>query len=93
MLDLELPLPVLVDGECIDHAHGVALPEALELRDHLALEMRIHETQDQQLHRTDRHRHSSRRLRTQNRADVAVPHRPNRMNARSRGPAAIPRRR
>ena len=40
VLDLELALGVLVDGKRVDHADGVALPQALELGDDLAVEVR-----------------------------------------------------
>jgi hypothetical protein len=56
MLHVELPLGVLVDGERVDHAHGVVLAELLELRRNLAMELRLVETDHEQLYRSDCHR-------------------------------------
>ena len=36
----DLPVGVLVDRECVDHPHGVALPQTLEFVDDLAVEVR-----------------------------------------------------
>jgi hypothetical protein len=41
LLDLDLALRILVDGERVDHAHAVALAQALELGDDLAAEVRV----------------------------------------------------
>ncbi len=50
-----LALCVLVYRERVDHAHGVALTELLQLLDDLAVELRMLEPQHQQLNRSDRH--------------------------------------
>ena len=55
MHDLHLALGVLVDGERVDHTHGVALAELLELLDDLTVEVRMLETDDEQLNRPDCH--------------------------------------
>src|SRR3954449_3945103 len=47
---------VLVHRERVDHAHGVALAQALELGDDLAVELRMLEPEHDQLHRSDSHR-------------------------------------
>ncbi len=55
MRDLDLAVGVLVDRERVDHAHGVALPELLELGDDLAVELWVLEAEHDQLHRPDGH--------------------------------------
>ena len=50
------PVGVLVDGQRVDHAHGVALAQPLELGDDLAVEVGVLESQHDQLNRSDRHR-------------------------------------
>ena len=55
MDDLHLTWGVLVDGEGVDHAHGVALAELLQLLDDLAVELRMLEPQHQQLNQSDCH--------------------------------------
>ena len=47
MSDLDLTLGILVDGERVDHPHGVTLPEALQLLDDLAVEAGVVEPQHQ----------------------------------------------
>jgi hypothetical protein len=56
MLDLELAGGVLVDGQRVDHAHGVALTQSLELGDDLAVELGLLEAQHDGLDGSDRHR-------------------------------------
>ena len=55
MLDLDLAAGVLVDRQRVDHAHGVVLLQALELRDDLAVELGVLEAQHDQLDRSDGH--------------------------------------
>ena len=55
MLHLDLSLGVLVNGEAVDHAHGVFVMQALELGDDLAVEVRVLEPQDYELYRSDCH--------------------------------------
>jgi hypothetical protein len=55
VLDLQLPFRVLVDGERVDHAHRVALPQLLQLGDDLAVELRVVEPEDYELNRSDCH--------------------------------------
>ena len=55
MLDLDLSLGVLVDGERVDHADGVALTQALELGDDLAAEVRVLESEHDELNWSDCH--------------------------------------
>ncbi len=57
--DLDLPVGVLVHGERVDHADGVALAQALELGDDLAVELGVLEAQHDQLDRSDGHLSSS----------------------------------
>src|SRR5207247_639050 len=52
VLDLEFALRVLVDRERVDHAHGVALAQPLELGNHLAVEVRFDEAEHDQLYRS-----------------------------------------
>ena len=56
MLDLELPGGVLADGQRVDHAHGVALAEPLELGDDVAVNLGMLESQHYQLNGPNRHR-------------------------------------
>src|SRR5262245_30280981 len=53
--DLYLSLRVLVDGERVDHAHGVALAELLQLFENLTVEVRVLEADHEQLNRSDGH--------------------------------------
>ena len=55
VLDLEVALGVLVDGQRVDHPHRVALAQPLELRDDLAVELRVLEAQHDELNRSNRH--------------------------------------
>ena len=55
VLDLELPGGVLVDGERVDDAHGVALAQAFQLGDDLAPEVRVIEAEHYELDRSDGH--------------------------------------
>ena len=55
MLDLDLAVGVLVDGQRVDHADGVALAQPLELGDDLAVEVRVLEAEHDQLYGSDRH--------------------------------------
>ena len=55
VLDLELALGVLVDGQCVDHTDGVALAQPLELGDDLAVELGVLEAEHDQLDWSDRH--------------------------------------
>ncbi len=55
VLDLDLAVGVLEDGERVDHAHGVALLQAFQLLDDLTVEVRVLKTQDDELHRSDCH--------------------------------------
>ena len=56
---LDLALGVLVHRQRIDHAHGVALAQALELLDDLAVEVGVLEAQHDQLDGSDGHVSSS----------------------------------
>src|SRR4051794_40231609 len=53
--DLDLSVGVLVHGERVDDADGVALAELLELADDLAVEVRVTEAQDDELNWSDGH--------------------------------------
>ena len=55
MLDLDLALGILVDGQRVDHADGVALAQPLELGDDLAVEFGVLEAEHDQLDGSDRH--------------------------------------
>ena len=55
MLDLDVARGVLVDGQRVDDADGVALAQALELGDDLAVEIRLLEAQHDQLDRANCH--------------------------------------
>jgi len=55
MRDLDVSVRVLVDGKCIDYAHRVALSEAFQLGDDLAMEVWLAEAKDEQLYRANRH--------------------------------------
>ena len=55
VLDLELALGVLVDGQCVDHADRVALAQPLEFADDLAVELGVLEAEHDQLDGSDRH--------------------------------------
>ena len=55
VLDLDLALGVLVDGQCVDHAHRVALTQPLELGDDLAVEVGVLEAEHDQLNWSNRH--------------------------------------
>ena len=46
---------VLVDGQRVDHAHGVALAELLKLLDDLSVEVRVVEPDNDELYRPDGH--------------------------------------
>ena len=59
VLDLDLAVGVLVDGERVDDAHRVALAQPLELGDDLAVEVGVVEAQNDQLDGSDCHDHSS----------------------------------
>jgi hypothetical protein len=56
VLDLDLSVRILVHRERVYHAHRVALTQALELGDDLAVELRMLEAEHNQLHRSDGHR-------------------------------------
>ena len=53
--DLDLAVGVLVDRQRVDHPHGVALPQPLELVDDLAVEVRVLEAEHDELYRSDSH--------------------------------------
>ena len=55
VLDLDLAGGVLVNGQRVDHAYGVALAQPLELGDDLAVEIGLREAQHDQLKGSDRH--------------------------------------
>src|SRR3954449_5544240 len=55
MHDLDLAGHVLVHGERVDDAHRVALPQALELGDDLAVELRMLETEHDELYWANGH--------------------------------------
>jgi hypothetical protein len=55
VLDFELAGGVLVDGQRVDHAYGVALAQSLELGDDLAVEVGLLEAQHDQLNGSNRH--------------------------------------
>jgi hypothetical protein len=55
MFDLERAGRILVDGQRVDHAHHVALPQAIELGDHLAVEVGVVEAQYEELNRPRSH--------------------------------------
>jgi hypothetical protein len=55
MLDLDLSVGVLVDGQGVDHPDRVALAQPFQLLDDLPMEVRVVEPEDQQLHRPDGH--------------------------------------
>ena len=55
MRDLHLAVGVLVHRERIDDAHRVALLQALELGDDLAVELGVAEAEHDELNGTDRH--------------------------------------
>ena len=55
MHHLDLSVGVLMHRKRIDDAHRVALAQALELLDDLAVEIRVAESQDYELNRTDCH--------------------------------------
>ena len=59
MLDLELSLLVLVDGQRVDHAHRVAFAQPLQLGDDLAVELRVVEAQHDELNRSNCHVYDS----------------------------------
>ena len=46
---------VLVDGQRVDHPHGIAFAEPLQLADDLAVEVWSFETQHKKLNWTNRH--------------------------------------
>ena len=56
VLHLDLALGVLVDRKRVDHAHGVALTELLQLPGDLAVESGLLEPEHEQLDRSDCHR-------------------------------------
>src|SRR6266516_3805439 len=70
VLHFDLSLGVLVDGQRVDHAHGVALAQPFELGDDLAVELGMAEAENNELNRSYCHaspfnrlrRHSGRRL-------------------------------
>jgi hypothetical protein len=49
VLDLDLAGGVLIDGQRVDHAYGVALAQPLELGDDLAVEIGLLEAQHDEL--------------------------------------------
>ena len=55
MLDLDLAAGVLIDGQRVDHTYGVALAQALELGDDLAVKIGLLEAQHDQLDGADCH--------------------------------------
>src|SRR4051812_2215831 len=55
MHDLDLAGHVLVHGERVDDAHRVALPQALELGDDLAVELRMLEPEHDELYWSNGH--------------------------------------
>ena len=55
MLHLDLAVRVLVDGQRVDHAHGVALTQPFELGDDLAVELRVAEAENNELNWSDCH--------------------------------------
>src|SRR4029453_1648492 len=55
MLHFNVTPGVLVDGEGVDHADGVAPAELLELGDDFAMKVRMIEAQHDELDRTDGH--------------------------------------
>jgi hypothetical protein len=52
MLGFEIAVGVLVDGEGIDDAYGVVLPELFERIDDLAVELGVIESEHDELDRT-----------------------------------------
>ena len=68
MLDFQFAVRVLVDGQRVDDAHGVARPQPFEFGDHLTVEVGVVEPEHDELHRSDCHakfllRPSARRVR------------------------------
>ncbi|MFI1996388.1 hypothetical protein [Actinoplanes sp. NPDC020271] len=55
VLHLHSALLVLVDGERVDHAYRVGLPQPFQLGDHLTVEVRVPETEHDQLDGSDGH--------------------------------------
>ena len=55
MLDLELAVRVLIDGQRVDHAHRVAFAEPFQFVDDLTVEVGMVEPQHDELHRPNRH--------------------------------------
>jgi hypothetical protein len=55
VLHLDLSLGVLVDRQRVDHAHGVALAQPLELGDDLAVELGVAEAENYELNWSDCH--------------------------------------
>ena len=60
VLDLDLSVGVLVDGERVDDAHRVALLQPFELSDDLTVELGVVEAQHDELNGSDRHGRSFR---------------------------------
>ena len=56
---LDLPACVLVDREGIDHSHGVALPQPLQLGDDLPVKLGMVEAQHDELNGSNSHHISS----------------------------------
>src|SRR6266581_4191799 len=52
VLHFDLSLGVLVDGQRVDHAHGVALAQPFELGDDLAVELGMAEAENNELNRS-----------------------------------------
>ena len=55
MLHLDLSVCVLVNGERVDHTHGVFVVQPLELGDDLSVELGMVEADDDQLDGSDGH--------------------------------------
>ena len=55
VIDLELTVGVLVDGQRIDHPNRVAVPQPLQFGDDLAVEVRVAEPQHDELHGSNGH--------------------------------------
>ena len=55
MLRLQFAVHVLVHGDGIDDAHGVAVPQPLEFRDHLTVKVGVVESENDKLHWPDCH--------------------------------------
>jgi hypothetical protein len=55
VLDLQLAVRVLVDGQRVDDAYRVAFTQPFEFGDHLAVKVRVVEPENDELNRSDCH--------------------------------------